>query len=423
MGPYTSSWFLTSIVSPTGDDVITLDYTLPTTVEHDVIPYEEKFQYETLLVNCLGKIGITPEINIYRLQSIRLSQITTATQKLVFESTTREDFTDEYKLQAIKIYSPSDDLQKTILFEYDEDIGTGDPNRLFLINVREQAPGGSTLPPYSFGYNDSVTLPDRLSKSVDHWGFYNGALNNTYIPSMTVAVPNLPTLDPVFLSGADREPNETTMKAGVLTSITYPTGGRTDFTYEPHYYGYVNGSNLPILPGEEEDATAAPVTNGTVETLFIIEPGVDPGESVNVNIEVIFGVNCGEEEEDDCYAAVLDSNDQVIEEYIASELGNPTLVLAPATYKLHATTIAGPGLSTWIEATWREWTQPDSVMAGGLRVKEIRDHDAMDPNKDIIKRYQYNTTSNALGPNRSSGVLVNEPLYHYVPTITRRSNH
>lgn len=62
-------------------------------------------------------------------------------------------------------------------------------------------------------------------------------------------------------------------------------------------------------------------------------------------------------------------------------------------------------------------------MAGGLRVKEIRDHDAMDPNKDIIKRYQYNTTSNALGPNRSSGVLVNEPLYHYVPTITRRSNH
>ncbi len=76
---------------------------------------------------------------------------------------------------------------------------------------------------YKFTYNQFDSLPGYMSKKIDHWGYYNGV---DYI-----------------VNSADfsnyknqRAPNPAYLQVGMLTSITYPTGGITSFEYEPHSY-------------------------------------------------------------------------------------------------------------------------------------------------------------------------------------------
>lgn len=95
---------------------------------------------------------------------------------------------------------------------------------------------------YTFGYNNSVTLPgykyydadpSGLGFSVDYWGYFNGTSSIHLIPGDYCNIANVTT---------DRNPRETEMKAYILTEINYPTGGTTRFEYEanrvPNGYDY-----------------------------------------------------------------------------------------------------------------------------------------------------------------------------------------
>jgi YD repeat-containing protein len=75
---------------------------------------------------------------------------------------------------------------------------------------------------YGFTYN-TMYLPDYLSRKTDHWGFYNG---RSYAYS---------GLDYLTL----REPDPAYLQAEMLTKITFPTGGYTEFEYERHDYSKV----------------------------------------------------------------------------------------------------------------------------------------------------------------------------------------
>jgi RHS Repeat. len=97
--------------------------------------------------------------------------------------------------------------------------------RLTLQSIREHGAEGGLLRPYTFTYNTSVSLPGYLANRTDHWGFYNG----TYAD-----ISNTSTYHLTYYNY--RQPNATYLQAGTLNRITYPTGGVTDFTFEPHYY-------------------------------------------------------------------------------------------------------------------------------------------------------------------------------------------
>ena len=73
---------------------------------------------------------------------------------------------------------------------------------------------------YSFNYN-TTELPSRLSKSIDINGYYNAASNLSLIPSLS-----------------DRGSYLAPTQAGVLTRITYPTKGYTEFEYELNDNGW-----------------------------------------------------------------------------------------------------------------------------------------------------------------------------------------
>ncbi len=84
---------------------------------------------------------------------------------------------------------------------------------------------------YSFFYN-TQTLPDKDSHSIDHWGYYNGAGDDQeLIPHINIRFVSINREFP----GGNREPNDKAL-TGMLTQITYPTGGYTKFKYGVNEY-------------------------------------------------------------------------------------------------------------------------------------------------------------------------------------------
>lgn len=87
-----------------------------------------------------------------------------------------------------------------------------------------------SIPYYSFEYYNPQGLPDRLSYAQDEWGYYNGKENNTLVPK-----PSTPTLIEEFpYATADRSVDTLLSKYGLLTKISYPTGGYDQIKYEPN---------------------------------------------------------------------------------------------------------------------------------------------------------------------------------------------
>lgn len=131
--------------------------------------------------------------------------------------------------------------------------------RLLSVNTHD-----STNPaPYQFRYNPTP-LPNKVSISQDHWGYYNGTSNNAVNTTMPKFLPSISLLQsegllgsqicglyfntngfgnfqcvaPPFTGSADRRCNEQYLLAGILDTIMYPTGGVTAFAYEANrsYY-------------------------------------------------------------------------------------------------------------------------------------------------------------------------------------------
>lgn len=121
---------------------------------------------------------------------------------------------------------------------------------------------------YRFNYNP-LLLPNKVSASQDHWGYYNGANNIRSGISFTPGIQSLidegiipnSIINGVFISTvggpgqfsnvnlfntiaiighANRKSNDAYVQAGMLTSIVYPTGGWTNFEYEQHKSYYLS---------------------------------------------------------------------------------------------------------------------------------------------------------------------------------------
>ena len=188
--------------------------------------------------------GYHPTITTY-VSGKKLTQITNSsgTETVNFVSTNdRNDLDDGQGLTLSTVKAKSldkieivtgDKCQKfDFVYTYFQD-GTNYTNysfskKLKLESVTQKSCDGSIVnPPYTFTY-DGNFLVNRISKAIDHWGYYNGATQNE---TTLVNVPPS-TNNGANYGASDRETNETHMKKGVLTDITFPTGGKTTFTYE-----------------------------------------------------------------------------------------------------------------------------------------------------------------------------------------------
>jgi YD repeat-containing protein len=243
-----TTWYLTKMESANGEHWIKFDYE----AEQSSYCTKATQTYIRSTVDQKGEYWAANGVTIASTDGRRLRTITTSSNHttVVFESEVlREDLTaylygssnntSAKSLSRIKVTYGSNDKIFTLNTGYFEDTGpneyaitpayTPETKRLKLLSVQEATLDNSiVLPPYTFAYDESMELPRRGSFSQDHWGYYNGKPNTVLLPPFT---------DPVNgqqRPGADRASDFAFMKVGVLTRVTYPTGGFTEFTYEPH---------------------------------------------------------------------------------------------------------------------------------------------------------------------------------------------
>ncbi len=159
-----------------------------------------------------------------------------------------------HRLSKITVEDSGGDTVREITFTQYADPDDGEL-RLDGVTVSS---GDATPESWSFTYGGAP--PPRQTRDTDRWGYYNNPsfasgtpTNTTLVPTVTTQVtvnnyPNANTSATVTVAGGNREPLEDAMRRGMLSSITYPTGGMVEFTYEAHRY-LDSGTNTVKLAG------------------------------------------------------------------------------------------------------------------------------------------------------------------------------
>ncbi|WP_461639569.1 hypothetical protein [Labilibaculum euxinus] len=134
--------------------------------------------------------------------------------------------------------------------------------RLRLDEIKELSTDGLTGQYWKFYYNPSM-LPSKGSCAQDFFGYYNGKTGNTsLVPKIneTVSVSGycpdgtcgyggtggLPAIN-VNVGEANRLPDENSMKACLIDSIVYPTGGSAKYVFEPNSYNYIGNQEISTI--------------------------------------------------------------------------------------------------------------------------------------------------------------------------------
>lgn len=231
----------------------------------------------------------------------------------------REDMAGGSKLNSIEVYNSDNRLVKKADFSYDYFIGDIKYGDYFTQGEFEQ-PGSLSawpsitedirkkrlkllsvkiddMPPYTFTYN-SGEMPYKTALAKDMWNYFNG-VNFNMVPwdgpnpaPRYSLLPNPASLGYYDASIApwvrslpgirfgQRETNSTAMQMAVLTSIQYPTGGHTDFEYEPNRFTSPDGVSYNVNLHGYDRAMDGNVTND-IKTVEFVVPTVNAGMLYN----------------------------------------------------------------------------------------------------------------------------------------------
>jgi len=288
---YNSAWHLTKIIGTNGIEEFLFEYeTAANQYGLDINPdYYESVTYNPQNIsmpNCCGNAnesststGVTNTSTIIgrkHLMNIKYVLGTDTLERVVFESTHTlgvcpyANSTDK-RLNRIRCLKGDDGLVniKDYEFKYYDDHSSYDCssiNRLLLKSVQEKSPDGmESKPPYIFDYDTSSPLPSYVSTQIDHFGYWNSNNQSTLIPLIKLQGSSVA----LNQSGANRNPNFSRTKVGILEKVTFPTGGYSDYTWEMHkaeglgtgnYYDY-NSIQDPALDREVGGLRIATIEN------------------------------------------------------------------------------------------------------------------------------------------------------------------
>ncbi|MES2275316.1 MAG: DUF5977 domain-containing protein [Bacteroidota bacterium] len=305
----TTGWLLTKIKMPNGE-LINLTYNnygeelaTPAISESETFTFAEN---GTLGVPHFRTMSNKEDgISIQYQKPYYLTRIETKNQQVDFTLGLRNDIggAGARKLESIQVSDKlTSQLIKKVVFNYDYFNAAGDDgfymnpallnfpsptntsieNRLKLrLKLGSMSIYGSDttqIPQtYRFSYNP-LELPNKVSTSQDHWGYYNGVNNiknvaaaftpgiqslidegllpsspfSLYTSSLTGSAiyQNFYPLSVNDWGHANRKANINYAGACMLTSVIYPTGGWTNYEYELHssFYktGQLNGGGLRV---------------------------------------------------------------------------------------------------------------------------------------------------------------------------------
>jgi YD repeat-containing protein len=151
---------------------------------------------------------------------------------------------------------------------------------------------------YHFIYNETYQLPKKTSFARDFWGFYNGQENKSHLwvnnDLVHTMIPNgifysqenrLPAVPEYIkaIEGANRGMSEVYATTGMLKSITYPTGGRSEFEFEPHH---VFSNKVFTYLSAEEMALIYPIPNSLFVYDYNDASGASSLKSDTLNLQI-----------------------------------------------------------------------------------------------------------------------------------------
>lgn len=322
-GPhYRSAWYLTSILSPQGA-YATFHYE-NTTVRPMPVAVET---YDVERKRGGGGNGDPTWIPARYQSNISFSQsditqpwlkeIVLRNQTVTFDKSRRTDLRGSMRLDNIRISTPSGHTVSRYHFNYgiftgctvggrcfetsDNGYCVAENTRLKLTGVSQVSVTGTDSISHRFSYYEDYPLPRKTSYARDFWGYYNGAENkdtyggitgsHTAIPSLSDCMINyIPQYKPeessLTMKGAQRFSNRKYLTSCTLRGITYPTGGYTEFRFEPHEFvsspayplygeGYANIDKIlyfynPAMPttADHQRIDVADRAIGTVKITF-----------------------------------------------------------------------------------------------------------------------------------------------------------
>jgi hypothetical protein len=416
-----SSWYLVKVVSPDNLFSISLKYD------------EEKYSSYTVSMKPLdgGEI-VEKEYSLVKnyMKGVRVSKISTSTSEVIFTpGSLRQDlsnFNPSYNSMGDGVNTEAKTIgeiqvQNTagnganckkykFTYSYFEDNvtpfpsglfnipTTSDKKRLKLDKIQEfSCDETKNIPPYIFNYYNELA-PRQINFAQDHWGFYNGASSNTTL------IPTYTENTYTYKMGANRESKWPEMRGGALNKITYPTGGSTDFEFEPNTTWVGATVNNLVQTGIYSVAY-----DGNGHAYF-------PNVNFTANHYKVTLTNNNCLPGYTCNAAVyLESNNGSISygQIVWAPGGQSAIgvVVAPSpgTYRIHLsrdnTIQSGSGATAVFEEIVPTQLQ-SNVVVGGLRIKKIINHDAVAVADDITTEYSYNDQNN-----KSNGILYSKPVY------------
>ncbi|HEX3009456.1 MAG TPA: hypothetical protein VHO90_17760, partial [Bacteroidales bacterium] len=254
---YASAWYLTKIISVDKSDTVTFLYST------DADSYRNTSLITTMHAGFAGfatgivvrpaRIIQTPSSTME--YNVRLLDIIGKNGRVHFnygeETVYSYNWENGFKgdpipstirpLSSIEVYANTGSEVKIKQFNFQHSFFNSDPvhapNSLRLDKVTEVGflEGSSQAPPYIFSYaTDDV--PPFNTNSRDLWGYYN-AYTSPRKDNDNMLLVDLPdpgsNTEPVN-AFKKREVNPSVLNMGMLKSISYPTGGYTEFTFEPN---------------------------------------------------------------------------------------------------------------------------------------------------------------------------------------------
>jgi hypothetical protein len=410
----TSSWYLTQINNLLNSDSITFSYggvinnitTLGT---------QTKYWGQGCVINQPNFIATGSNVVHGRV----LTAIHFKNGTITFNASTQNrcDIISDRSLSSIVIQNTDNSFYKKYTFhqsfisQSSLPTTTCDPShpenaRLFLDSL-SFSDTANVIGKYKFNYLSRDVLPSRFSFSQDMWGYYNGVPNTSMIP--TVFMPG-----GVLLTGANRDPNFAYMQAGTLNSIVYPTGGSTEFQYEPNAVNNLSTDQSTTVANHQFIFSISDPTPRLIDTTFVInDDNGGGGVTMTWTYSPING--CSGALRVGCpVTKLVDGSGNIL-----AISGNSSQFVNKGTFHIKLDlrglddNITNADLSAYsLVLSWKTLAvSVDSLRynapVGGLRVKQITNYTA--PNSiATVKKYTYLMPDSAY---YSSGRLLSYPIY------------
>ncbi|MEL7147893.1 MAG: hypothetical protein AAFO69_16085, partial [Bacteroidota bacterium] len=278
---------------------------------------------------------------------------------------------------------------------------------------------------YDFTYHNPNQMPDKSTMGIDYWGYYNGYDNNERLLPAGSTMPDYFTCrtdhNP-YVMAFNRKADPAKSKTGVLTSVTFPTGGQTKFEYEAHDF---LTSDISVIENPVQQYSAGSFENTAYTEEFYFSPLGLYCSRLGILLDIRLGVRdwwsggcCAENVPDNEISnpAIVMINTDTGQEwdlttwsYLKWDATNNNYFVstswvppAPGNFKIRVNRIAGAdGRSQfYANVTARIYRQcslsdPAGIIwrnqqVGGLRIKAMRTFDT-DGSLQLKKSYKYNS--------------------------------